>query len=74
MSRKCSKVKLTDKCLVVPDPNFLSLMHIHALHKHFYIGAKVLPSSCVRNTRVDRGSVCYNNKIILTKSVSMYCE
>lgn len=57
MSRKCSKVKLTDKCLVVPDPNFLSLMHIHALYKHFYTGAKVLPSSCVRNTRVHHGSV-----------------
>jgi hypothetical protein len=57
MSRKCSKVKLTAKCLFVPDPNFLSLMHIHALYKHFYIGAKALPSSCVRNTRLHRGSV-----------------
>jgi hypothetical protein len=57
MSRKCSKVKLTGNSLVVPDPNFLSLMHIHVLYKRFYIGAKVLPSSCARNTRVHRGSV-----------------
>jgi DNA-directed RNA polymerase subunit E'/Rpb7 len=32
MSRNRSKAKLTDKCLVVPDLNFLSVMHIHAIY------------------------------------------